>query len=211
VEKIISIIKQAEEGGLKHRAIKAARTYLSGSKKEILAYKKAIEKTVKDHFGEVYDEAVLGYICPITQCLDQLQRSYENNKRKRFWQEKILEARAKFRAFDFINQDEVDQAINRVASIMSSAKKSNSLIETVNSVIRRYLFTYKSIPSWFCPIFTFYWNHRTFKRGKRKGLKPREVLTGEQWDEDWIDVLLEDYPFSKDSSRPEVSSTAAIA
>jgi hypothetical protein len=110
------------------------------------------------------------------------------------------------RLFSFIDQKEIDLSINSVASIMGQFRKSNSLIEAVNSVIRRHLSTYKSIPSWFCPLFTFYWNYRTFKRGKRKNLKPIEIITSKAYDKDWIEALLDDYPFKKESKSKCLSA-----
>ena len=143
--------------------------------------------------------------------MDKIQRSYENDKSRSYWLKKLIEARANFRVLSFVDQKEVDLAIDQVAKIMGGVKKSNSLIEAVNSVIRRYLVSYKSIPSWFCPIFNFYWNHRTFNRGKRKNLKPREILTGKPFEKDWIDVLLDEYDWKSEKSVSHVPSSNAQA
>jgi hypothetical protein len=37
----------------------------------------------------------------------------------------------------------------------------------------------------------FYWNHRTFLRGKRKGKAPMEILSGSPLNKNWLDLLLE--------------------
>lgn len=126
--------------------------------------------------------------------IDQIQRSYENKKRRDFWTEKLSNARACFRKFKFVDEQELDNAIDKVAQIMIGLRKSNSLVEALNSVIRRFLVAFKSIPSWFCPLFTFYWNHRTQPRGKRAHLKPREILTGKPFEEDWIDIIIKHWP-----------------
>ena len=107
--------------------------------------------------------------------MDQAKRSYENKTRQEFWEKKVVEARSLLRKYELINQEEIDLAINAIAKIMLTCKKSSSLIETVNSIIRRFLVTYKSIPEWFCPLFTYHWNCKRFLRGKRKGLKPIEI------------------------------------
>ena len=171
INRIIALIEYGNRNGIHHSKMKDAKTYLQNAEEDIVAYKEAIERLVETKFGSANAHAVLGYICPIIECLDQVQRSYENLKRKEHWERKVVEARARFRFFDFIDQGEIDNAINSIAKMMGQIKKSNSLIECVNSVIRRFLITYKSIPSWFCSLFTYYWNHRRFKRGKRKGLK----------------------------------------
>ena len=204
MKKIIALIDEAKANDLEHSKLKDAKNYLQNSQKEIVAYKATIEKLVEVKYGKIYAEAVLGYICPIIEGLDQIQRSYENLKRKDYWEKKVLEAKAKLRKFNFINQDEVNTVINEIALVMNQIKKSNSLIENVNSIVRRFLVTYKSIPSWFCSLFTFYWNHRRFSRGKRKGLKPIEVLTGVHSELDWIDELLDGHVF-QDEKPEEIS------
>lgn len=213
ISRIVALIACAERNAIKHDALKAARTYLAGASSNIVAYKKTIEQIVASQFGEVHSETILGYVCPIIEFLDQIQRSYEDKKRSEYWLKKLVGARNKFRALAFVDQREIDLVIDQVAEIMGNVKKSNSLIEAINSVIRRYLVAYKSIPTWFCPIFTFYWNHRTFNRGKRKNLKPREILTGQAFEKDWIDVLLEGYkaaePHGNQNTKSVINADAA--
>lgn len=209
ISRIIALIDCASRNGIKHRALKEARSYLKGAKEDIVAYKATVEKIVESQFGSVSLDVVLGYVCPIIEFLDQIQRSYENRRRTAYWTEKLVEARKKFRQFDFINQEEVDKAIDMVAATLGQIKKSSSIIEAINSVVRRFLVTYKSIPSWFCPIFTFYWNHRRFSRGKRKGLEPKEILTGEYFGDDWIDALLKDHIFLDEKCLSSVEIPAA--
>lgn len=210
IKRIVALIECANRNGIHHSKMKDAKTYLQNAEEDIVAYKAAIEGFIEAKFGSANSHAVLGYICPIIECLDQVQRSYENLKRKEHWERKVVEARARFRHFDFIDQGEIDTAINSVAKMMGQIKKSNSLIECVNSVIRRFLVTYKSIPSWFCSLFTYYWNHRRFKRGKRKGLKPLEILTGRHSTADWIDELFRDHIF-EDEKIENSSDKIALA
>ena len=190
VNSLIKIIDGAMAAGIRHRCVKDARTYFSNGKTDIVAYKACVERQVKNHFGSAYSDVMLGHICPIIEMLDQVQRSYENRVRMEHWAKKLAAARRSFRTYKPIDQGEVDRAIDSMAQKMTLIRKSNSLIEAVNSVVRRFLVTYKSIPSWFCPLFTFYWNHRRFARGKRKGLRPKEILTGEHLETDWIDELI---------------------
>ena len=207
VKRIVALIECADRNGVYHRSLREARTYFKGAVGEIIAYKVLLESQVISTFGPEVGLSVLDSICPMIEYLDQIQRSYENIKRKAYWSEKLAKARAKLRDFELIDQNEVDRVINQVAKIMLCLRKSNSIVEALNSVIRRFLVTYKSIPSWFDSLFTFFWNHRTFSRGKRKGLKPKEILTGRVFEKDWISVILDKWPTK---SRVPAQSTQKI-
>lgn len=186
---IVLMMKAFIEIGISSEKIKRAKSYLENGSQGIVAYKKMLEKAVKNAYGEFFCDTMLSYICPIFEAIDQLQREKENGSKTFILMGKIVKMRSKFRAFSWINQDEVDIAIQKAVAIMNGAKKSNSLIEAANSVIRRFLVTYKSIPVWFCDLFTFYWNNRRFSRGKRAKLKPIEILSGQHFEENWIDIL----------------------
>jgi transposase len=190
VDSIVMILNDFIQIGVIGDKIRKARSYLKNGSQGIVAYKKMLEKAVKSAYGDHLCDTMLSYICPIVEVIDQLQREKEDKVKASQLQRKIIDLRAKFRAFDWINQDEVDNAIQKAVAIMSGAKKSNSLIETANSVIRRYLVTYKTIPSWFCDLFTFFWNNRRFARGKRAKLKPIEILSGQHFEASWVDTLV---------------------
>ena len=194
IKRLIAIIDCIEREGIHRRPIKNVRSYLKNSTTEILAYKTIIESKVKEHFGSTVALSVLDSICPMVEYIDRIQRSYEDKKQKDYWSKKLARARSAFRQYDALDQSEVDNAINEVAKIMLATRKSNSLVETINSIIRRHLVAYKSIPNWFCPLFTFYWNNRRFTRGKRKGLKPKEIISGKYFDGEWIDLIMEKWP-----------------
>ena len=108
IKRIVGLISCSERNSIKHDALAAARSYLSGSCNQIVAYKKSIEEIVLHQFGSMHAQTVLGYICPIIEFLDQIQRSYENDKRRSYWLKKLVEARARFRALSFVDQKEVD-------------------------------------------------------------------------------------------------------
>lgn len=173
-----------------HRAIKHAITYLESGLKSISAYKEMIGIEVEKIFGPVNSLMVLQFVCPIIEYLDQYRRAHDNKEKQRFWGQKIAVLRASFRQSSWVDQTEVDRTITLVSKLMNEFKKSNSLMESVNSVIRCHLQTYKSIPRWFCSLFTFYWNNRKFSRGKRKGSSPIEILSAQKSELDWMDLLL---------------------
>ncbi len=185
-----------------HRAIKEAMTYLESGLKSISAYKEMIETEVGKIYGSVNSLMVLQFICPIIEYLDHYRRAHDSKEKQRFWGEKIAKLRASFRQSSWVDQSEVDRTITLVSKLMDEVKKSNSLMESVNSVIRCHLQTYKSIPRWFCPLFTFYWNNRKFPRGKRKGRSPIEILSAQKSEVDWVDLLLEKFPFDKLRRNP---------
>lgn len=205
VKRIVALLDCAERNNIHHRAIKQAKTYFHRGAGAIIAYKSQLESEVKKYFGPVNAISVLDSICPMIEYIDQIQRSYENKEHRDFWLKKLSNARESFRKYKYVDERELDNAIDKVAQIMIGLRKSNSLVEALNSVIRRFLVAFKSIPSWFCPLFTFYWNHRTQPRGKRAHLKPREILTGKPFEGDWIDIIINRWP-AKVEKGPNSSS-----
>ena len=206
VKRIVALLDCAERNNIQHRAIKQARTYFHRGSGAIIAYKSQLESEVKKYFGPVNAISVLDSICPMIEYIDQIQRSYENKARRDFWLKKLSNARESFRKYKYVDERELDNAIDKVAQIMIGLRKSNSLIEALNSVIRRFLAAFKSIPAWFCPLFTFYWNHRTQPRGKRAHLKPREILTGKPFEGDWIDIIMKRWPTKAGKNPNSVSN-----
>lgn len=197
VKKCLRLLDTARQTFSNHRAIKEAMTYLENGLKSISAYKEMIETEVEKIFGPVNSLMVLQFVCPIIEYLDLYRRAHDSKEKQRFWGEKIAKLRASFRQSSWVNQEEVDRTITFVSKLMDEVKKSNSLMESVNSVIRCHLQTYKSIPRWFCSLFTFYWNNRHFARGKRKGLSPIEIISGQKSECDWVDMILEKFPFDR--------------
>ena len=189
--------------GINHSKVKDAKTYIENAKVEIVAYKKYLEEIISKAFEKDFGGTELRLLCSVIEILDQIQRSKENRKRIKYWQKKLIEAVENLRESTSIDQENIDAAINKVATQMRKAKKSNSMTEALNSVIRNYLVTYKSIPKWFCSLFSYYWNHKRFKRGKRAGLKPIEILSGECHSKHWIEGILERYPFKLPQTEAE--------
>ena len=179
-----------------YKSVKDAMTYLKNGADAIVKYKQIIENFVSKRFPSLHHDTILSFLCPLIDATDQYKRSYENKAAQVFWARRIAELRSAFRV-PFADQDEIDKAINDVTEIMNMVRKSNSLIECINGVIRQHLFTYKSIPTWFCPLFIFFWNHRRFDRGKRKGFAPVELLNGKRLAKEWIDILVERFPFEE--------------
>jgi len=65
--------------------------------------------------------------------------------------------------------------------------RSSSLAESLHSWLRPYFVMHRGIPEWLTPLLQIYWNHHTFRRGKRKGKNPLGDDT--RWSE-VLDILL---------------------
>lgn len=69
--------------------------------------------------------------------------------------------------------------------------RSSSLVENINSSLRKFLDSSRSqLSQAFLNLFAFFHNHRPFSRGKRKGLTPAEILSGHRLTTSWLDSLL---------------------
>lgn len=172
-----------------------ALTYIKNGRKAITAYKRVIEELIYEEFGEREGLIILRFILPVLEYMERSKRSYENRVVKAFWDSQVKVMRALLLHAGLSESDLID-LISRAKVIFSLVSQSSSLMECVNSVIRRYLISYKTIPKWFCPVFTFYWNHRIFRRGKRKGSSPVQLLTGAGHKHEtlWIDQILDKFP-----------------
>ena len=76
----------------------------------------------------------------------------------------------------------------QVASTLDGLLRSSSLVETTNSWLRPYLNTRKGASQPFLDLVRLYRNTRTYRRGKRKGHSPFELL-GISFPEDWLSLV----------------------
>ena len=76
----------------------------------------------------------------------------------------------------------------QVASTLDGLVRSSSLVETANSWFRPYLDTRKGASQPFLDLIRLYRNTRTYRRGKRKGHSPFELL-GVSRTEDWLSLV----------------------
>lgn len=90
----------------------------------------------------------------------------------------------------------------RVFEKMDSVVRASSLVEMVNSIIRNYLNNSKGqITQESLNLIMFYHNHRRYKSGKRKGMAPMELLTGEKLEAHWADLLIQQVKNKEDSKE----------
>lgn len=76
----------------------------------------------------------------------------------------------------------------QVASLLDGLVRSSALVETANSWLRPYLNTRKGSSQAFLDLVRLYRNTRTYRRGKRKGHSPFELL-GLSLPEDWLSLV----------------------
>lgn len=177
-----------------HRKIKSAKSYLTNYQNQIALYKKKIESAIQQKYPEQF-ENIVNLILPIVEYYDRYERSYENLTAQKYWADQIIIT--KNRAMAAFTEADFNLHINEIALIAAQFSRSNSNIENLNNQIRRYFEVYKSIPEWFPYLFSFYWNFRVFERGKRKGYAPIEILLGGKLKTDWLDLILEKFPYEK--------------
>jgi hypothetical protein len=75
---------------------------------------------------------------------------------------------------------------------LDSIIRASSLVEMVNGLIRPYLHSCKGhVTQEMLNLIMFYHNHHRYKSGKRQGKAPIELLTGQAFETDWVDLLLQ--------------------
>lgn len=84
-----------------------------------------------------------------------------------------------------------EQARQLAFGQLDAIVQSSALVEAVNSIIRPYVYlTRRQISQSFLQLVMFFHNHRKFERGKRKGMAPIELLTGQKLEKGPIDLIL---------------------
>lgn len=76
----------------------------------------------------------------------------------------------------------------QVASLLDGLPRSSALVETTASWLRPYLDPRKGVSQGFLDLVRLYHNSRTYRRGKRKGHSPLELL-GLSVGEDWLALV----------------------
>lgn len=78
------------------------------------------------------------------------------------------------------------------SSLDQGCAQSSSSVETFNSFLRPYLNESRDqISQETLNLLMFFYNHRKFERGKRKGRAPIEILSGKPLEKDWLDLLMD--------------------
>ncbi len=89
-------------------------------------------------------------------------------------------------------QEEHSGIPEKVYSKRDQIVQSSALVECINSIIRPYLNTSKNhVTQEQLNLIMFYHNHRRYRDGKRKNKTPVEILTEQEQDKDWIELVFE--------------------
>jgi hypothetical protein len=88
--------------------------------------------------------------------------------------------------------EDYERVKEKVFSELDTIIQASSMVENINSILRPYLDRSKNqVTQEFLNLFAFYHNHRVYKRGKREGKTPMNILRGENLNRDWIELLIE--------------------
>ena len=100
------------------------------------------------------------------------------------------------------------QAVAAVREIFRRAYRASSLVECINSVLRMQQSRHRKMTQGLLDLKRLYWNHHTFRTGRRRGTTPYQRL-GVPWPEgmSWWDVL----KLTPEQLRDKLSTTKQAA
>ena len=140
------------------------------------------------------EQTIPDYILPFWMLYWQFKRSLMNIKNtsarkrliKRFeWLEIVLKAYYSDKPNEYL----IEKAM--VFAQLDTIVQASSMVESVNARLRPFISEMRGqISQEMLNLFMFYYNHRRFLRGKRKGNAPIELLMGNKLDKDWLDLLM---------------------
>ncbi len=89
-------------------------------------------------------------------------------------------------------QEKKNDIQSQVYSKLDEIVQSSALVECINSIIRPYLNTTKNhVTQEQLNLIMYYHNYRRYRDGKRKDKTPMEILTGQEQDKDWIELVFD--------------------
>jgi hypothetical protein len=140
------------------------------------------------------DFAALPYWCQAWQCQKKaakIKGKYALQKKYRMrYQELMAFLTLFYQKMDPLQWIQLKEFIFKTLDIACS--QASSAVENANSFIRPFLDQARGqIEQHTLNLILFYYNHRRFTRGKRKGFAPIELLTGRKLDQNWHELLLE--------------------
>ena len=138
--------------------------------------------------------AVLKRICRAYHYLKRQRKSKNGEKKAYFGKQQtqwLLQAKA---CWEQTPQQpwEYETFQKYVYAQLARIIQSSALVETINSIVRLYLNNSKNqITQQHLNLIMFYHNHRRYVQGVRKNQTPMELLTGQEQQQDWLDLLIE--------------------
>jgi hypothetical protein len=160
-------------------------TYLEGRAEGLGLYAERLRQKLTAAAPQLGGEEVVALCCMFWRRLKRYRQARWSWERREHVQILV----ALLQALRIRRGDETDAALDAVFAIIDERYRASSLIESLNSLLRPYLFVHKDVSQGFLDLFTAWRNLRTTTWwGKHKGKSPYEVLTGERV-EDWLTKL----------------------
>lgn len=114
----------------------------------------------------------------------------KHQQRKNYYKDKLTRQIIKIKQ---TLGDDYPSVADIVLAKLDGIVQSSALVETINSIVRSYLNTTRNhISQNLLNLIMFYHNHRRYLAGKRKNKSPLEILTGQQQEKDWIQLLFDE-------------------
>jgi hypothetical protein len=179
----LTLITSLGQANITAAAHKALRTV-----PELLNYFDVAQRVLEQLAQGPLDEDLLRVLCLAWQCRKH-QIKAKDADRKRY-------ASAQEEAYlEWLQEHEPTHHATikeQVYGELDKIVQSSSLVECINSIIRRYLDGSRNqITQETLNLIMYYHNHRRYYSGKRKGHTPMELLTGKKQEKDWITLLLD--------------------
>jgi len=174
---------------LEHKTINRE---IEGIKKvlpNLLDYFKDAKKAIRNCKALGIDDETIRVLCLEWQWNKALIKAKTQERRKK--------ARKELTHYSLLAKqilwEDYEMVKEKVFNELDTIIQASSMVENINSLLRPYLDRSKNqVTQEFLNLFAFYHNHRVYKRGKRAGKIPMEILTGKKQEKDWIELLIEE-------------------
>lgn len=153
----------------------------------------------------------LRMICRAYQCRKNHRKTKCSRLKKRYKEQEqhcLLQAQATWQNTAQMNW-EFDLFHKRCYGQLDQIILGSSMVETINSIVRMYVNGCKNqISQPYLNLVMFYHNHRRYIQGARKGSTPMELLSGQQQQKDWLDLLMDKVIAAQLPNRLQVAHIA---
>jgi ASC-1-like (ASCH) protein len=123
---------------------------------------------------------------------DKRSRKTKNAAKNRALQQKSKTALELLEEDYQISPEDFETLRRSIFTKFDTIIQSSALVETINSLLRTYMDGARNqLSQEQLNMIGFYLNHRVYKRGKRKGFAPIELLKGKKMEKIWQEILLE--------------------
>ncbi len=154
---------------------------------DFLAKAKLIQFELEAQLGET-----LAYFWIYAWQNDKRSRKTKNAAKNRALRQKSKTALELLEQDYQISPEDFETLRRSIFTKFDTIIQSSALVETINSLLRTYMDGARNqLSQEQLNIIGFYLNHRVYKRGKRKGFAPIELLRGKKIEKPWQEILLE--------------------